>query len=443
MRKLLFLCCALVITVITSCTNDEPISNNVEADVTSENNESKIRTIEDAISIASQNYGNLFDMPASRCGLNIDPNNVVVLGSKAASRSGASDTAIYVVNFGDNKGYAVVSANKECTPLLAMTDNGEITNIDSIEIPGLKTFMKGAVAYSSGGSNVIIPPTKPGDDGREPLLYFGEVVEDEYYSYGRGVDVNWGQNWPEGYFWPNKISGCVITAGLQAFSQVEYPKSIKLTYSDRDQENLVLDWSAIKKNVVSKRFYPKNIENISNLDSHLDLARLSREIGYRIKANPDSTGTSSNLRKLRKLLKNIIPEIEISDMCSGAPKVATMHPRWSSIIMEGKENKDSKFGHAWIIDKYKTHIQHVKIYAVEHPLFDIDGNFVPVGEPTSTYDYRIYSLSHINWGWNGSGNGYYDVGVYDLTKCKEPDLSKSSDTTNFEYIIDYFTIYKD
>lgn len=432
----------MFVFAMTSCSDEGPAFDSGETNVNSESVKSNLRTVEDAIEIASQNYGHIFDVPASRSVFNIDPEKVVVIGADVASRAETTDTALYVVNFGDNNGFAVISANKECTPILAMTDNGEITNVDDIENPGLKIFMNYATAYSiGGGSQVITPPTDP-DDGRVPLLYRGEVVEHERYAYGRGVDVAWGQSWPEGYYCPNKTSGCVITAGLQVLSQMECPQSIKMTYS-HGQEILVLNWASIKANVISRGYFPQNIESIKNLDDHLALARLSREIGQRVDADYKKNGTFSNLKRLRSFLTDIAPEIEVSGISSKAPKVASMYPRWSSIIMSGTEEEDSETGHVWLIDRYKTDIEHVKIYAVEHPVFDQDGNFVPYGEPTSTYDYRLYSLSHINWGWSGYGNGYYDVDVYDLSKCKEPDMFNPAGNESYSYNFAYFTVYKD
>jgi len=52
-----------------------------------------------------------------------------------------------------------------------------------------------------------------------------------------------------------------------------------------------------------------------------------------------------------------------------------------------------------------------------------------------------YKLSHINWGFNGHNNGYYDVGVYDLSQYKEldvPNLYPRNDS--YKYAYEYFTL---
>lgn len=53
----------------------------------------------------------------------VDVSNVQAICSKK-SRSGSTDTLIHVINYTDNQGFVLVSANAETEPILAIIDNG-------------------------------------------------------------------------------------------------------------------------------------------------------------------------------------------------------------------------------------------------------------------------------------------------------------------------------
>lgn len=429
--------------LITSCISDEPLQSEGTQDVCSSVS-STTRTIDEAISIIEENYDNLLDTKMSRAGLKIDRDDVIVIGSESTSRSAVADTALYVVNFGENSGFAVITADKDLTPILAMTDNGEINNVDDIEVPGLKAFMKASIAYASRGGGNSTLGLDPGVIGPGKYMYYHRVVDTSYVNKSPCVEVAWGQDWPTGYFCPNKISGCVVTAAVQALSYFEYPKYLKLTYPERDKETEYFNWPNIKAKVESSPFQPITTTYIDGLDEHLALARLSAELGQRIIANyDDPTKTSASLHSLWRQLKQITPSITFSEVKYEVPKISSLY-QWNIILMDGYYDEDYKGGHTWLIDGYKSKVLHVREYEIPAPpLIDLDGNIVVKGyTPVATYNNVVYSLSHINWGWDGFYNGYYDVGVYDLSKCKEPDGQNYKKDINFSYITRYFTMYR-
>jgi len=452
MKKLL-LQMGIVGALLTSCSNDEPMPKITENDAVTVAESSHIRSVDEAIDLVTEHYGNIIGEHTSRTALNIDRSNVIVLGAKSASRSGAVDTSLYVVNFGDDSGFAVVTADKELTPILAMTDNGEITDINDIEIPGLKAFMQASMMYAIGGGNVPKPTPTDSLTLPEEKQFFVQIADTITFNHAPEVEVAWGQKWPLGYFCPNKTAGCVVTAAVQALSHFEYPKSISLNYPQKDRSTQSLHWPYIRNNVVCSSSYPYDINNIAKLDDHLALARLCREMGYQISATYYEEGalgpyepasTSANLENLNTYLKHITPEIEISSISYEAPNVPKMK-RWNVIIMGGMRTENSTSGHAWLIDGFKSKIQHCKDYALEGKVaYDRNGNpIIPSTlEPFMEYDVTIYSMSHINWGWNGNFNGYYDVGVYNTSKCKEPDGEHMWGLDNYTYIINYFTMFK-
>lgn len=449
--KNLFLSTLVGCVLMSSCSDDahEFFTNESEKQTTVSN----IRTVEEAIDIVSDNYGQLFNTSSSRS-FNLKEADVIVLGSNRPSRSGVPDTVIYVVNFGDNSGFAVVTANKECTPLLAMTDTGEIHDIESIEIPGLKAFMNASIAYASGPNPNIDPIKPPTPDNEEPCKWFESIVTSTFINHKPRVKVTWNQSFPLGHYYSNGLCGCVVTAGMQALSYYELPKSINLTYPERDKGQETIDWSIFKISKEETTLNPDIIDgigstdNVPSLENYLALARFSREMGYKIKAKslPETTesaaSTTAYLSNLRNYMAKLVPSLEVSKINSGIPNVPKMI-RWDIIIMGGKTDKNANVGHAWIVDGYKSRIDHYENYAIENPKFDIYGNVIITGEPYQVYDAVIYSMSHINWGWGGLSNGYYDVNVYDEAKIKERDnIYQPLDPKNFTYITEYFTLFK-
>ena len=440
---------SIAYALLTSCSNEEPIFKTTESEAITTDTNSAIRSVDEAIDLVTEYYGSIIGERASRAALDIDRSNVIALGPKHVSRSNAADTALYVINFGDNSGFAVVTADKSLTPILAMTESGEITDIDNIEVPGLKAFMQASMTYASasepqGSEKTITPPViKP--DQPVNKLYRGEVVYKTAYEHTPEVNVSWGEVWPTGYYCPNQKAGCVVTAALQALSRFEYPKLLRLTYNDRDMEYVSINWPTLKNNVGCRGYIPPTLDRIRNLEDCLTLGRVSRQIGELIGADyTNQNFTKASLGELRNTLKSIAPNISYSDITYSAPNISNI-PTWNVIMMTGREIEDDEnTSHCWLIDGCKYENWHVYVYVTENPRFDDEGNFIPSGEPVESYNQTIYTMSHINWGWGGYYDGYYDVGVYDIEKCKERDLPFSTYGADYkyDYITSYFTMYK-
>ena len=69
----------------------------------------------------------------------------VVKLNETISRVDDSD-ALYVVNFANSEGFALVPANEDIE-VLAVSDQGNINSIDDVEIPALKDYLERAQAY--------------------------------------------------------------------------------------------------------------------------------------------------------------------------------------------------------------------------------------------------------------------------------------------------------
>ena len=223
------------------------------------------RTLTEALEIA-QEATSLFGTQESRSGdiRTIDTENIKYLCLNNNSRSQSDDTLLYVINYADDNGFAVVSANPNTTGLIAVTEKGTY-NPASEEINnngGMAMFMNMAKMYVSDPNNELQK------SGSATVLEFVENVDTtDTYIFPK-LATKWGQSWPEGRFCSNLLSGCVNTALAQIMAYFEHPIQMNVTYDNAEISVLNLDWSEIKKYVGSSYSNTANsttLENIGHL----------------------------------------------------------------------------------------------------------------------------------------------------------------------------------
>ena len=112
--------------------------------------------------------------------------DVIRSGALTRSETGTPDTLLYVVNFEDNAGFAVIGADTRALPLYAVSDSGEL-NITENSPEALKLVMEGieedaAIRTSSNlpvgpfPTDTIIPPVLPGSSPRFPNRFIGHEI---------------------------------------------------------------------------------------------------------------------------------------------------------------------------------------------------------------------------------------------------------------------------
>lgn len=118
--NLIFLCCSAF--SIASCSTEEPfIPKDKEVNYLKFNK----RTPEEALSLVKSLCGRTLsrsDNSSDFFNKQVDTKSLSVI-SGHSSRS-KTDTLIYAINFTDDNGYVLVSANKATEPILAIIDNG-------------------------------------------------------------------------------------------------------------------------------------------------------------------------------------------------------------------------------------------------------------------------------------------------------------------------------
>jgi hypothetical protein len=421
---------------------------------------------------------------------NISTNfNASSLTSRANEKEIESITAIssdngtplmYVINYKMNAGFLIISANKDYSPILAYNDTGNfdadgakhfgtsvwlkeqkeiISNAtdlpDSLKIKNraqwekytfhkerynapksrvtdnvTNLIMSSIASWEAQGYSVyqlsVYKDTSefaslPTEVQERLLLYphgyanenYGGVENVSYVlkkDIGECILVNpllhttWGQNNGYNQYTPNNYdAGCAAVAVGQIMKYYEYPKTF--------------NWSDMADN------YPTSTT-----------AEFLSTLGDILQIKYSATGSSTNIDNIFDGLKQYgYTNITTVDHNSSAV-ISALRNKYP-VLMTGHDGSD---GHAWICDgvEYSNTIYEYKLMTLE----DCPQSIEPTcfSNPYNYTDFVSYSPAtyHMNWGWYGSQNGYYNDNNIEV----EISNKKYNFSTNRKDIINIYTI---
>jgi hypothetical protein len=415
---------------IISCQNVEQgdLVDNVQAKATTTN--LNIRSIDEIIDIANSAVEILDDAQTRNINRFASSTANALPLYSANSRSDAESPAIYVVNYDNEEGFAIISTNKAIEPVLAVSETGIYTP-DNETNTGLDDFINLALKYVEFASN------------QNTTMSRGEDFDTQFdttTSYTNPIRSNlstsWGQNDIYGAKCPNGLSGCFNTALAQILCNIKYPTTLSITYPNADITTLNLDWSDISKHSIIATT-SSNALIINNCmasdDAHEAISYLMRELGYRsnsiYNSKPKSTGTLPDLGY--SCAKGLgLTMSSITNYTTGCEKDALSTNRLMLTFGYQQLTDSTLTGHAWVVDNHKEKIVTTKYYYE-------DGVKLSTPKTVST----VTNYAHVNWGWNSNGNGYYISNVFNTEEPYQLDFnSKQASSYYFDYNVNYFTI---
>ncbi|MDE5663811.1 MAG: Spi family protease inhibitor [Muribaculaceae bacterium] len=160
LKSILF---AMLWVFMAGCSEEIPVPGIEDAaqDVTSHR-----IGIEDALANAEAIMAD-FDPATRSANRKVATISSVVTQSK--TRSGASDTLLYVVNYADNSGYALLGADKRVRPVYAFSPTGQLNLNDTVSDQMLGLMINSAI---KDANKRIAPPPISGDIiGIKPAYY--------------------------------------------------------------------------------------------------------------------------------------------------------------------------------------------------------------------------------------------------------------------------------
>ena len=316
---------------------------------------------------------------------------------------------IYAVNYADGEGYALIPAAKNALEVLAYVEDGSYD--ENSTNPGLALFMDAAHSYLDALPEGTTIGTFPAD---RPVITTQSIMTRTY--------TLWGQDYPEGIYCPNGISGCVQTAQAIILAYDRSLSSISLTYEGKDKSTQELDWTAINRHDQSVYNWNKTShlsECNANEETHKAIGRLCRQLGENNRATYNDSSTTAVSEYGRRQLANMLPGkvTTFTSFKKGGELYNTLKEKQCLAYMRG--SREPRGGHAWVCDGGKW------VHTVT--------NLPLIGGKTETIVEDDYYY-HYNWGWCGLDNGYFADGVFDHTKIH----------SRYDYNIgtEYYIVYK-
>ncbi len=327
------------------------------------------------------------------------------------------DTLLYIVNFDNDQGYAILAADSRLEPVLALMDRGVyepsepyvndtgLTNADLEDEekddfwcdeqggdPGNGTFKPTDIIgdYAEGTIN---PPTYTRKE-------YGELVRQK--QVGPYIKTKWGQGDPynrmcndrlnvEFHYDVNKNNndktGCVAIALAQILAYHQYPQS---TYGH------TYNWDKI--NEFSSQRSEQNI---------MEVAHLVRAAGISCNTKYGKNNSHSTAYRAKQAMRNTFGYSGTKRHLSFADKdIRSLLDNDSPVLVTGKP-KYKFSGHAWVIDGYIYGYRRIvtKTYK-DKDYTELISSSVDNASPTYYY--------HCNFGWEGLADGYYLGKVFDI-----------------------------
>lgn len=296
----------------------------------------------------------------------------MTMTADGAAASATSAPLYYVFNKGADGGFVIVAGDDRMRPVLAYTDEGSfeldklnpavqwwldaIGHVASEVVAGNRTPAQGVSARASSASAV------------EPL-----------------IRTEWDQTAPYNNFCPDdpahggkSLTGCVATAMAQIFYYLKYPTAGKgeVSYSSRTHG------IAISENLADYTFDYDKMELTYDADATGEAADAVAELMYAcgVAVGMDYCAGASGSHLT---VHHLVDHFGLYESCKSLRRQFATTDDWESTIIGELSAGRPVFysaqsgaygGHAFICDGY-----------------DGDGLF------------------HINWGWNGYLNGYFDL----------------------------------
>ena len=349
-------CCIFTASTLFACTqeviNEVPAQaeNEVEAMTTLP----KYRTYEEALAVAQEAIGMLGENSVTRSGKprTVSTDDVQYIMNTSSTRSDEEpDTLMYVFNYEDNAGFAVVSANRATEELIAVTEQGNYVAGEETGNGGFDLYMNMAQTYVTRAAEPL--PWLDGD--QEVLTEFKACVESDTLTFGPYISVRWGQEWPYNIACPIREgkrtkAGCVAIAMAQIMTYYKYPNSFTVTYQPTDFVQ-TLNWNNMLQHVYTEDSENQTCSQCNPATVHNVIGSLIRQIGEKVemKYNVDASNAESDLFVRSALAYFGYASDNYQTYSSDVVKNSIIGRKL--VFMRGGVSSDD--GHAWVVDGYR------------------------------------------------------------------------------------------
>lgn len=418
MKKTFQISLALVGTLLFSCNQAEDLQLPVEENMP----DSKTQWVLD---LAQSEAERLFP-PQGRADVRV----AKVSGLKAVcdnNSRGESDTLIYVVNYEDNKGFALISATGAEQPVLAVVPEGNYDPSVGTDNPGFNLFM--AAARNNAKSDSLKKEITPAG---YPMNIYGQYVKTEekvITQYGPVKRINYCHKWGPGdvfgQYCPNQNAGCVAVTALSVVSYIfkDDTTRVEYTYPGADINSEYIDWGELRRHQCSSATYndgttiehtcwAKDKEAI-----HKSIGRICRQFGYDANASYNKIPATTVVAPSRipALLRKHLPDCTVTEFADFVAFRTMRCIDKGLIFLSGNLKYSPYTNHTWFTDGYDYSKIEVKEYVAYPPAPGLNYAWIL----NKTY-YRERMYNFMRWGWNGEYDGWYSGTELDPERSGNP-----------------------
>ena len=300
-----------------------------------------------------------------------------------ARTDNAGVTPYYIFNAGDNGGFVIVSGDDRTKAILGYSDNG------AIDVNNLPDNVEGWLDYYAAAISSL--GDSPVESGTRTQASRGNIAPLIQTTWGQGSPYN-GQCVFDG---DQCVTGCVATAMAQVVNYYQYPNKVAAIdgyelYNYDDNGNI----TSVRYHIPALSSTTLDWKNICDSYGYYDertdaqkaaVATLMRYCGQSVQM---SYGPSSSGAVTGYIARSLVQYFGYAEGVQMLYRSSyETDEEWENIIyqeLSGKHpivysGRREGSGHAFVVDGYK------------------DG------------------LYHVNWGWSGSCDGYFELTVMNAT----------------------------
>lgn len=305
---------------------------------------------------------------------------------------------VYVVNYENDEGYAILSADTRTDMVLAYSDEGNM-NAERLENPAFREYVELIPVYMGAATASL---------DSEDMGYYGPVerayIVEETLSYQSPLltCTHWDQGTPFNEWTPvcpqtgeHMPLGCVPTALLQIMRYWQYPVS----YNSRSLGGTFSPmWSS----------YESTGGTWTSETAAKNVARLAYDVATLCEVSYGCDGSLANIKDADYALRA---------MGYATNGVYSFHiDRITEDIRNGQPiymcGSSSSGGHAWVMDGEQWFKWKYDVYLTQ---YNTDGSIQWQEYLRSYYDDGVNLMFHVNWGWGPYYNtDYTNPNVYEL-----------------------------
>ncbi len=404
-------------------------------DVTAETTPLNVRTYDEALAIAEDAL-KMVDgddtRSANKRRIMRNSGQVVSLPVTRGGEDVGEQPIMYVFNNENNEGFTVVAADRSQQALVAVTERGNYTYGEPTGVEPFDDFMDNAISTLS----IIGPPSLPNPPiidslDSSPISYTVYYNEDQ--KVGPLLKTKWGQDGIYGTYCDNGIAGCVATALGQIMAYHKHPAYLTLSFISDDVRQY-FNWDRILT-------HTQNYECDCSAP-HEQIGLLLREIGERVDMNYDNGESGTNITKVKNALPgmgyNSPSYLEFSNSYDILDEIMADIDNKKPVYMRGQTLFS---GHAWVVDGYHHYKNGYAVYSKNV----IVNPEVPTLDMYILEEYNVeeYDLLHFNWGWDGSCDGWFNVGCYKMNQAYKGRYDNRNVTNSYtnDYKYDLKILY--